>query len=106
MSLHDPWGIQIGGIHTPDLNAEPSLGCPEWPEKISLDHRDRVAEFLVRHGGSMDIANRSGQFESGCSGWSETYAADGYVLRVEWSRFELRGAMRAFELPPMHDAQM
>ena len=105
MSLHDPWGIQIGGIHTPDLNTESRLGSLEWPEKISLDHRDRVAEFLMRHGGSTDMVNRNEQFESGCSGWSETYAADGYVLRVEWSRFELRGTMRAFELPPRNDTQ-
>jgi hypothetical protein len=66
----------------------------------SLQSKNSVAEFLMRHGASMDMANGNGHFESGCSGWSETYAADGYVLRVEWSRFELRGTTRSFELPP------
>jgi hypothetical protein len=48
----------------------------------------------------IDSASRKVRFESGCRGWAEIYAVDGYVLRVEWSRFEMRGAMRVFEFRP------
>jgi hypothetical protein len=92
---HDPWGIQVGGIHAPeDYNACDLL------EEISLDHRDRVAEFESSHGGSIENAGRSEQSESGCRGWSEICAVDGYVLRVEWSKFEMRAAMRIVVRPP------
>ncbi len=92
MSQHDPWGIQVGGIHAPENYDECDL-----LEEISLDHRDRVAEFKSRHGGSIESAGRSERSESGCRGWSEIYAVDGYVLRVEWSKFEMRAAMRILE---------
>ncbi len=95
MSQHDPWGIQVGGIHAPE-NYD---ACALF-EEISIDHQDRVADFKSRHGGSIDSASRSERSESGCRGWSEIYAVDGYVLRVEWSRFEMRAAMRIVEFRP------
>ena len=92
---HDPWGIQVGGIHAPeDYNACDLL------EEISLDHRDRVADFKSRHGGSIESAGLIERSESGCRGWSEIYAVDGYVLRVEWSKFEMRASMRILEFRP------
>jgi hypothetical protein len=100
MSEHDPWGIQVGGIHTPG-----NYDARDLLEEISLDHRDRIAEFKLRHGGSIEGAGRSELFESGCRGWSEIYAVDGYVLRVEWSRFEMRGAMRILEFRPPEAGQ-
>ncbi len=100
MNQRDPWGTQIGGIPAPEESAKCDLDPLEWPEAASPDHRLRVAEFMRRHGGPSDIASRSERMESGCRGWSEIYAADGYILRVEWSSFELRTAMRVFELRP------
>ncbi len=100
MNQRDPWGTQIGGIHAPDDSDDSDLDPLEWSGGFSLDHGDRVAEFMRRHGGPTDIASRNARMESGCQGWSEIYAADGYVLRVEWSRFELRRTMRVFELRP------
>ena len=96
MSQQDPWGVQIGGVHAPtDYH-----GCGLRPEEVSVDHHERVGEFKRRHGGLIDSASLNERFESGCGGWSEIYAADGYVLRVEWSRSEMRGAMRVFEFRP------
>jgi hypothetical protein len=92
----DPWGIQIGGVHTPTDYHE----CDLRHEEISIDHHDRIGEFTRRHGGLIDGASRNESFESGCRGWSEIYAVDGYVLRVEWSQFEMRRAMRVFEFRP------
>jgi len=96
MSQHDTWGIQIGGVQSPTDYHH----CDLRKKEISIDHHDRIGEFKRRHGGLIDGASRSKSFESGCGGWSEIYAVDGYVLRVEWSRFEMRGAMRVFEFRP------
>lgn len=96
VSQHEPWGVQIGGVHTPTDYHD----CDRRLEEISVDHHERVGEFKRRHGGLIDSASRNERVESGCGGWSEIYAADGYVLRVEWSRSEMRGAMRVFEFRP------
>ena len=102
MSQHDTWGIQIGGVHAPTDYHD----CDFRPEQISIDHHDRVGEFKRRHGGLIDGASRNESFESGCGGWSEIYAVDGYALRIEWSRFEMRGAMRVIEFRPPESDQM
>jgi hypothetical protein len=96
MSQHEPWGVQIGGVHAPTDYEGPDRRL----EEISVDHQERVGEFKRRHGGLIDNASRNVRFEFGCGGWSEIHAADGYVLRVEWSRSEMRGAMRVFEFRP------
>ena len=100
MSQHDTWGIQIGGVQTPTYYHD----CDLRIEEISIDHHDRVGDFERRHGGLIDGASRNESRESGCRGWSEIYAVDGYVLRVEWSRFEMRGAMRVLEFRPPESA--
>jgi hypothetical protein len=101
VSQHDTWGIQIGGVQTPTDYHD----CDLRKEEISIDHDDRVGDFKRRHGGLIDGTNRNEGLESGCRGWSEIYAVDGYVLRVEWSRFEMRGAMRVLEFRPPESAR-
>jgi hypothetical protein len=93
VSQRAPWGVQIAGLHTPTEYEDGD----RRREEISVDDLERIGEFKKRHGGLIDSASRNGRFESGCGGWSEIYAADGYVLRVEWSQSEMRGAMRVFE---------
>ena len=96
MAIRGPigWGMQIGGIQADEAGA----ADPELDEL--LDHRERVAEFGRRHGGLAPQASRTGLLEGGYLGWSEVYAADGYILRIEWSRTELRSTLQVFELAP------
>jgi hypothetical protein len=90
------WGTQIGGIQATD-----DLTRTEFKlDACHLDHRDRVEEFGRRHGGLAPNATRAEQLEGGYRGWSEVHAADGYVLRIEWSRTELRSTLQVFELAP------
>jgi hypothetical protein len=51
------------------------------------DDADRTRDFLSRHGGPGSSPPRSGQSNGGLQGWSETEAADGWILRCDWSRF-------------------
>ncbi len=39
-------------------------------------------------------------FEAGLRGRSETYAADGYALRCDWSRQGSREELQFSEIPP------
>jgi hypothetical protein len=50
------------------------------------DDAERTRDFLARHGGPGANAPRSGESMGGLEGWSETEAADGWVLRCDWSR--------------------
>jgi hypothetical protein len=50
------------------------------------DDADRTRDFFARHGGPATVPPRHGQSSGGLQGWSETQAADGWVLRCEWSR--------------------
>jgi hypothetical protein len=90
------WGMQIGGIQATDEVA--------WTEfrldDCYLDHGDRVEEFGRRHGGLAPQATRTAQLEDGYRGWLEVRAVDGYVLRFEWSRTELRNTLYVFERAP------
>jgi hypothetical protein len=95
MEYQNCWGMQIGPIQ-----AAAAPGDEGSPEGFSADHQDRVADFMNRHGGPAPAAGRSGRMDAGYRGWSELYAADGYVLRTEWSRYELRGTMNVSEIPP------
>jgi hypothetical protein len=94
------WGTQIGGIQDLSTGIR-SIGAVDGaPERLSADHQDRIEDFMKRHGGPAPAASRQGCIEAGYRGWSEIYAADGYVLRTEWSRSELRGTMNVSELAP------
>jgi hypothetical protein len=92
------WGMQIGGIQaaSPDDAAARDVA----PLDELLDHGERVAEFGRRHGGLLPHGRRTESLEGGYVGWSEVHAADGYVLRIEWSRSELRSTLQVFELAP------
>jgi hypothetical protein len=50
------------------------------------DDADRTRDFLARHGGPASAPTRLGQSDGGLQGWSETEAADGWILRCDWSR--------------------
>jgi len=95
MEYQHCWGMQIGPIQ-----AAASGDDDESPERLSADHQERIADFMKRHGGPAPAAGRGGSMDAGYRGWSELYAADGYVLRTEWSRYELRGTLNVSEIPP------
>lgn len=94
------WGTQIGGIQALAAGSE-SIDAidDESPGGFSADHQDRIEDFMKRHGGPAPVASRQGRSDAGYRGWSEMYAADGYVLRTEWSRSELRATMSISEFP-------
>ena len=100
MESQSCWGTQIGGIQDPSTGTRSIGAVDEATERWSADHQDRVEDFMKRHGGPAPAASRQGCIDAGYRGWSEIYAADGYVLRTEWSRSELRGTMNVSELAP------
>jgi hypothetical protein len=97
MTPSDSWGVQIGGIHAPvpfdDMATALSL------DELSSDHALRVEDFLRRHGGPAVAAEQRGDTDAGHRGWIELYASDGSVLRIEWSRDELRRTLLVSEFP-------
>jgi hypothetical protein len=66
----------------------------------SLDSDERVRDFWSRHGGPAARRRSEGVFVAGNSGWSEVYAADGYIQRCEWSRLGSKQEMQYTERPP------
>jgi len=68
------------------------------PGDMSPDSSERIQDFLSRHGGPASRRGDAGNVD-GVSGWSETYAADGYVLRCVWSRFGDHHEMKFTEEP-------
>ena len=100
MESQSCWGTQIGGIQDLSTAIRSTGPVDETPERWSADHQDRIEDFMKRHGGPAPAAGRQGRIDAGYRGWSEIYAADGYVLRTEWSRSELRGTINVSELAP------
>jgi len=78
----------------------PTLHVDKPAADLSPDADERIRDFLSRHGGAGTPSARDELHPSGDSGWSEIYAADGYVLRCDWSRIGSREEMRFAELPP------
>jgi hypothetical protein len=66
----------------------------------SLDDEARIDDFLLRHGGRSTGPMRREESEGGLTGWSEVSAADGHVLRCEWSREGGRTEMTFREIAP------
>jgi hypothetical protein len=66
---------------------------------VSPDSLQRILDFLSRHGGE-GLPRRSGKDASGVRGWYEVYAADGCLLRCDWSRMGEREELRFSELAP------
>ncbi len=76
------------------------LNIGKAPADVSPDGDDRIHDFLNRHGGAGTAPVRKESHAGGTSGWSEVYAADGHILRCEWSRFGDREEMQFTELSP------
>jgi hypothetical protein len=51
-------------------------------------------------GGAGSTPARRGESTGGLAGWSEIVAADGHVLRCDWSRQGTRSEMSYEERPP------
>jgi hypothetical protein len=66
----------------------------------SPDSSDRIEDFWNRHGGPGAKETRKGHTLPGISGWTEVSAADGYILRCDWSRSGGRHEMQFIEKPP------
>jgi hypothetical protein len=66
----------------------------------SPDRRERIRDFLDRHGGPAAVPSVNDTAAEGSSGWSEVYAADGFKLRCDWSEMGDRTEMQFVEIPP------
>jgi hypothetical protein len=69
-------------------------------EDASPDGDERIRDFMARHGGPGTRQPRHETTTPNLRGWSEFYAADGYVLRAEWSRMGSLEEMSFSEVPP------
>ena len=70
------------------------------PSVVSIDGKDRILDFLARHGGAAADMEHEGDGIAGASGWSEVHAADGYRLRCEWSALGAGRHMSFVEIAP------
>jgi hypothetical protein len=71
------------------------------PGDVSPDSRDRIEDFISRHGG-RGAPRRQTIDPAGLRGWYEIYAADGYCLRCDWSRMGGREELQFAEIGPDH----
>jgi hypothetical protein len=69
-------------------------------DDTSPDGGDRIRDFWDRHGGPGVRPKNAGETVPGISGWSEVYAADGYILRCDWSQSGDRKQMHFTEKAP------
>jgi hypothetical protein len=76
-----------------------SLSSP-FPTVLSIDGRERVRDFLDRHGGPARDVEHEGDRDEKTSGWSNVHAADGYRLRCEWSALGSERRMSFVEIAP------
>jgi hypothetical protein len=83
-----------------NMSDDPSVNPPFGD--TSSDKADRMRDFFTRHGGPSGDPIHHGETERGTSGWTETYAKDGYALRCDWSRTGGKEEMQFVELlrPP------
>ena len=72
----------------------------DGPNTESPDGDERRRDFWDRHGGPSTRRSEQGETVPGAKGWSEVYAADGYVLRCDWSKIGSQREMRYIEQPP------
>lgn len=77
------------------------MQSPSPPADVAApDSRERTEDFLRRHGGPALPKGAAGDIVQGVSGWAELYAADGYTLRCDWTRFGSHHELRFTERPP------
>jgi hypothetical protein len=70
------------------------------PGDKSPDSSDRIQDFLSRHGGPSARDAEAAETIAGLSGWIKVYAADGFILRCDWSRLGGPNEMKFTELHP------
>ena len=73
---------------------------PAPDDDASPDNAERLEDFLTRHGGEGQRPRRAVETAKDVQGWSEVYAADGYTLRCDWSKFGTNEDMKYSEIPP------
>lgn len=66
----------------------------------SPDRRERIRDFLDRHGGPAAVPSVNDTEAEGLSGWSEVYAADGFKLRCDWTELGGRTELKFVEIAP------
>ena len=71
-----------------------------FPTVLAVDGRERVIDFLNRHGGAAPDAEHEAEANRGLSGWSEVHAVDGYRLRCEWSVLGSERRLNFVEIAP------
>lgn len=71
-----------------------------FPTILGMGGRERIIDFLNRHGGAAPDVEHDLMRFGGEAGWSEVHAADGYRLRCDWSAFGDEQKMRFTELAP------
>jgi hypothetical protein len=74
--------------------------APPGIDGLSVDDKERVRDFLARHGGPSAKSGREGDSEQGTLGWYEIYAADGHTLRCDWSKVGGEIHLRFSEIAP------
>ena len=74
-----------------------------FPSVIEIDGKERILEFLARHGGGAPDIEHEGISFGGTAGWSEVHAADGYRMRCEWSELGSTRQMSFVEIAPGGD---
>lgn len=82
------------------MHSNDTLTSTEPASDESPDSAARVQDFLSRHGGPSTASTRKVSTDSDARGWSEVYAADGYTLRCEWSKFGSKQELKFSEVPP------
>lgn len=70
------------------------------PCDATPDEQDRIDDFLARHGGPGPAPRRAEVLAAGERGWYELCAADGHLLRCDWSRVGGRNEFKFSELAP------
>jgi len=75
-------------------------GLRVFPTVLSVDGKRRVEDFLAQHGGRGARPEAQSEAANASRGWSEIYAADGHVLRCDWTLDGTTTHMRFSEIDP------
>jgi hypothetical protein len=76
-----------------------------FPSVLGVGDKQRIVDFLDRHGGPAADVEHEADRLPGESGWSEVHAADGHRLRCDWSAPSSEQQQMSFrEIPPASTA--